>query len=484
MRPINLVLYLQESEASGARPSMGLGKVFLEPYEVEFSLHAASYRLVQRFTEHLAGPEVPQQQLHVVLTPALPHGQMIRGPREQSDKFAEVYVGQSPEVWNAVPPHQWYSMLLEIILSAIRYLKDWRRLPLEAYESAVRATLAEQDAVQELQSSNQQAEAASISSDLKRSLQYPTWNRLAVDDRMQALAQVGEAARRAGFDLEPRQGAPFGRNSASLAVLQDRATQIEFVLIPGGGLRPGVADERWPQLRDVFRKILEPEEDLDSLLPDGGDKLRAREPLDVEPLLLSRAPVPVQLPGIEQILPHLEDESNSESELPPLLFLEWPDLAAVLRAFRWSLPGSVEFEWALRCGDDRFFPWGDDPAPIQQLYYDDAQALGDYYSDEHNLDLEVPENPKFEGDPFEYFAAAHPWGLIEPLGWTTWCAPSSVEQDLFPLITRGGALGSFPWQGLAEWMQYLTSHEDRHPWEIGYYERGVLRPVMRLANGL
>lgn len=68
--------------------------------------------------------------------------------------------------------------------------------------------------------------------------------------------------------------------------------------------------------------------------------------------------------------------------------------------------------------------------------------------------------------------------MIAMVNWPTWCAPEFGESAEFPLVSRGGAGYSFPWQASGEWLRLLNACELRCRFDT---EREcTIRPTIRL----
>jgi hypothetical protein len=354
------------------------------------------------------------------------------------------------------------------------------------------------------------------------------WNALSPAMREAAAVSLRHALTESGYGFEHWRIEDHGPDREQpVLILTDTRTALDFALIPGGRLLPGYGDAQFERFSEIYELLegwqrdiiddeddepddaVELEEDSPYVIPIFASEvpcdLSRKPPVDIAPFLMAVTPTPASTPGIQQVVtsPRWWGETWEEMALYHLpVRLHWEMVPAVLHRYRWSLPTTGEFEWAIRGGKEGIFYWGDtvphfvaNPLP----YYDCGDEkdghdnAGGY--DEPAWTPEqarlITEDVRFEDLMVLGFSpeSARIWpycngfGLAGPLATGSWCAPSTESSDPFPLIVRGGASGSWPWQACGEWMLFLSAVERRLNENTLSGDWNVLRPIIRLQPG-
>jgi len=279
---------------------------------------------------------------------------------------------------------------------------------------------------------------------------------------------------------------------------RERGTGMTFSLIPGGTFQPGYEDALLDQLRVLYRRVTaerlgaseaeiardNPEllEMPDEILVLGSDapcELRLKPRVTVPPFLMATELVQSTLPGLDAFV-DLSPLAKRQEAYPFLggVRLPWPQVEPVMQSYGWSLPTSEEFEWALRGGVRSLFYWGDEPP----LFLEDG--FGTVYSeDELQKSWDAVMSSSFAPDRERSWPWCNRFGLAAMVAQSTWCAPSRVPGDPYPLIVRGGAASSWPWQACGEWVSLLNAVECRLPLGPCYAESASVRSIIRNALG-
>ena len=84
------------------------------------------------------------------------------------------------------------------------------------------------------------------------------------------------------------------------------------------------------------------------------------------------------------------DRPPAGKENHPVVFVTWHAAQAFCRWSGGRLPAEAEWEWAARAGDDREFPWGDEPPTVERANYYSADLgastpVGSYPANELGL---------------------------------------------------------------------------------------------------
>ena len=347
-----------------------------------------------------------------------------------------------------------------------------------------------------------------LSDDLLMQLEISRWNRLSKHQQV-ALAQSLTAQLNAsGHSMNKPRLEQHGPNQTVL-VWQNEPTQLDFALIPGGTFAPGYADEQLSNYRHICQLIEQGWHDAIVRMTKPGkgsldfkmdaaitpsDKVQlfgsravcdlGRKPsVTLSPFLMCTTLVPAATPGLRLTvdLPKWQSWEKLEATHSAIR-LRWPMVEPVLAHFGWDLPTSTEFEWALQAGNPTLFYWGDKlPVSIMErlVYVEHTDQLpnadldpGVRFEDLMTRDVELQR--------LRVYPYCNRFGLASMLACGTWCLPSTVPQDPFPLTLRGGAADCFPWQGTNEWKHLLSAADWRIGYTTDYANWNSLRPVMRL----
>jgi hypothetical protein len=348
-------------------------------------------------------------------------------------------------------------------------------------------------------------------------LSLDVWNGLSNAERQAVARHVSDRLTAHGWQLTTdRALRHFGPAGDTQMVAQwfEGRTGLTFSLVPGGTFQPGYSRELLTEYDAVYRllqaadfleeeELDEDEEEfslgadiaieqevLDDLL-DSEDSpyldtvyhcgwrwrcdLRARPAVSIGPFLMATSPV---LGGTTPVVELLSGaEVRCSGPFAPVR-VKWPDLGRVLQGFGWSLPRSVEFEWSVRGGREGLFFWGN-TIPAWLARKQGARSVpGDRLTTAVTFDDLMRD--RFEPQRPRRWPWCNRFGLADLLGSKTWCAPSDVPGDEFPLIYRGGAHDCYPWQYCREWRLFLTAIESRMTQH--HERRQALRPIVRLRS--
>jgi len=274
---------------------------------------------------------------------------------------------------------------------------------------------------------------------------------------------------------------------------------MTFSLIPGGTFQPGYDDALLKQLHVLYRKVTinclgESEDEIASshpewlemseIIPVFASKvprdLRLRPPITVSPILMATELVQSTMPDFDRFV-DLSRSSRSVKRLAAHPFLggvnlRWPQVEPILQHYRWSLPTSEEFEWALRGGVSSLFYWGNEPPLFLREGYGSV-----YSAKECQASWEALMSSSFAPDRERTWPWCNRFGLAAMVAQSTWCTPTRVPGDPFPLIIRGGAADSWPWQACGEWVSLLSAVEGRRPLGACYADLAAVRPIIHIA---
>jgi hypothetical protein len=336
------------------------------------------------------------------------------------------------------------------------------------------------------------------------------WNRLPEGGRQEVGRRLAEAMIAAGWHIEgPVAVFTFGPPGEPQPVLQvrERQTGLLYSVIPGGTFRPGISEHLWPRYHELYMQMedwKEREEDEEDEAPWHPEPLEAtwtfasHRPCDlrpktavrVAPFLLATEQVTGRVAGLRQVLGPLNKYWNEQFERSVKegypVDVRWEKVGPILERFRWSLPTTVEFEWALRGGVDSIFYWGNDfPDFILVEYIEpfrgDSVKKPLRGKERFNRSFAELMDRKFDPTRERVWPWCNRFGLAGILACGTWCEPSQEPGDPAPLIVRGGAADCYGWQGCGEWKLLLNAAEYRLAATSDYADHNAIRPVIRLT---
>jgi len=299
-------------------------------------------------------------------------------------------------------------------------------------------------------------------------LQLSVWNGLDESERLEIVSQLSECISANGRLLEPIGFREFGPDDDRPQIVfqfKDCTFDIVFSLVLGDSFMPGY-DERLLQRLLALIKRYEPH------MADDFDPAAATAWSSPQPCDLRRKPA-------IRIDPFL-----MATKL--IAFGKWDEIEPLLWRHAWELPTSNEFEWALRGGVDSLFYWGNKLPFFMTCFWERSR---------YDFDALFAWNEKetawvtsFDGIMGGEFRPSSlnswPWcnrlGLQYMIASSTWCAPTGDMNDAFPLVSRGGARGGYPWQGCGEWRWLLSAFERRISLTDNYANRAWIRPIIRL----
>jgi hypothetical protein len=430
----------------------------------------------------------PANRIAVCLSPRLQTGRVgssRRGPTagswEGRDDFL-VTVGLSPDTWAQTPALGKRVLLAELGARALLRLcaREAWGWPEAAVSAAVE--MFRQDEADLRWAAGTRATGVALPRDAYKRLSLKVWTGLNDRERGELAQAVTRALHAAGRPLQPAGVRAFGPRHDPLSVAQwrDPETGLSFSLICGGIYRPGYSKAQIRQAH-VWYSQESPDDESDfygpgrvsaSIWPYHSQlpcDLGRKPTVTVPPMLLACEPLLWSIPGLTRLLdltkarvyysPRHGPDPNHEV-LP--VYFDWPEVPPLLRRYDWSLPGSAEFEWAVRAGRDTLFSWGEEPPDVAP-----AGAVG---------------SSSFEPDRPRAWPWCNRFGLAAPLTHTTWCLPLDDPNESFPLVWRGGS-ESWPGQGCGEWWLFLTAVEGRECLDRDLSSGGVLRPAIRLQPG-
>jgi hypothetical protein len=451
-----LYLFLSESArvpTGGPEDGQPLGEIYPEPFIGTLSMWSFSARVIGALEATAWQPTQDGDQINLVLTPDLADGKTR--VIEERRRFRMVCMGLSRARWLAASTADKRRLLLEAFLGQLEQMRaawslDWPRLEadgrslIESY-SLLGATVGDTSPV-------------SLGAELARRLALASWAELAPAAKLAIGRAVVEQTRATGRTLADPElvTLPSGER-----VVRTHANDIALVLAPSGLHRRGFTKLQLALADRIHRRVWGPAGDPSrrrhlprDLLPFGAD---ARCQLD----LAAEAEIPAmwiaeRTCAIEEPPPPWRTDDHDHAPDRPRL-VTWRRALEFLRDARMTLPTSDELLYAASAGDARLFPWGDDPAPVDEDAWDQL-------------------------DPFPVFRAPNPFGLAGALSHATWCMPLPDLDDPTPLVCVGGAMDFFPWQSSWEGMLFLTRVVSRR----GFDGRtgpssATVRPIIRLV---
>jgi hypothetical protein len=343
-------------------------------------------------------------------------------------------------------------------------------------------------------------------------LDLDRWNRLTERDREEVGRRLAEAMIAAGWQLDRSIAVSrFGPTGEPQPVLQvrEQPTGLMYSVIPGGTFEPGISEHLWARYHELYMQMEgwkereeyekgeepwhpEPLEATWTFASQRPCDLRPKPAVRVAPFLLATEQVTGRVTGLRQVLGPLDRYWNEHFEKSAKegypVDVRWEKVGPILNRFRWSLPTTEEFEWALRGGVDSLFYWGNDFPDFILVEYVEPFVGGSLKQPERG---EERFNRSFGDlmsrnfDPMRQ--RAWPWcnrfGLAGMLACGTWCEPSQGPADPAPLIVRGGAADCYGWQGCGEWKLLLNAAEYRLVTTSNYADHNAIRPVIRLSAG-
>jgi hypothetical protein len=322
----------------------------------------------------------------------------------------------------------------------------------------------------------------SIPPELEERLQLTAWNSMSSADQKQVAQQIADLLLAAGYDFVPLGLHACGPDDDPQIVSRwrDRATGMEFSLVPGGSFRPGFDDHLMRRYWEIQREMVAwqeepPEHEAPYLCRAPWTPARLAQwerDAACPPLLMACVPLLPSVPGaLTCIGPSRYRILGDTLETGPLHFF-WAEVQTVLAEYRWTLPSSAEFEWALRGGIHGLFYWGNE-MPEGWWTYDLDEFARDF------LPFRV------QSAELRPWPQANRFGLIGMVSWATWCAPPDGPDPDSWAIVRGGAGACYPWQACGEWLLMLNAcelkaHELRDSHRMD--PTCTIRPVIRLMN--
>ena len=349
-------------------------------------------------------------------------------------------------------------------------------------------------------------------------LTLDAWNGLADTDRRIVADHLVERLEVAGWELAgPPEVCECGPPGQPQPVLQlrDARTGLLFSLVPGGTFRPGYGPdllgryaevyqivEGWkaernddPDIEEGQRWEPEPPETTCTFASRRVCDLRRKPAVTIEPLLMAADLVTAAIPGLQEMAGELRgywaDNWKRSAADYSVWQMGWEKVEPVLKHFGWELPTSAEFEWALRGGVDSLFYWGNE---LPRWMAEERDQMDREIAAERGVP--PPEPRAGRSDPATTFDATmsysfppdrprtwawcNRFGLAGMLGARVWCRPSEEPDDPTPLVIRGGAAMSYPWQACGEWKSFLNAAEGRLSLTSNYADHNAIRPVVRL----
>jgi hypothetical protein len=363
----------------------------------------------------------------------------------------------------------------------------------------------------------------SIPADIHADCCLERWNAASQARRATIAETIRISLNFEGYEFEAWRIENHGPDSEQpVLLLTDTRTHLDFALIPGGTLHPGYDEAQLAHLDEIYHLLEAWKADFfhgdkydeaamaDEWEPDTPERmpifaseapcdLRRKPPVEICPFLMAVIPALAETPEIQQVvsLPEWREEiwAEMEEDYAPME-LRWPMVAPVLDHYRWELPTTQEWEWAVQGGIPGLFYWGNLlPEFVVNPYEEDEDEENGIR--EEDIDLRWLESQQrnlqtstvqfddvmrltFPPDKARIWPYANRFGLVGMLAWGDWCMPSVTPDDPYPLIIRGGAAGSFPWQACGEWHSLLSAAEGRQSVETRYGDWNVLRPILHL----
>jgi hypothetical protein len=360
-----------------------------------------------------------------------------------------------------------------------------------------------------------------ISVDVLEQLDLARWNALSVSQRQEIGQSVTEQAHAQGYLFTNLQVYQYGPDQTQpILEWRDEVAGCVFVLVPGGTFAPGYDDEQLARYARIHQRIHAWNEsdpwNADAWNREDGDEddepgdaqdqendphdppdrtrifasvspcdLRRKASVSIGPFLMASLPVPASAPGLPEIVTYPDWWRKSWAEMTQAqeaLLLRWPQVAPVLQHYRWSLPTSAEYEWALRGGVDGLFYWGDElPAFVlnECAVPEATNAEWERANRSPAVAFEDIMRLTVEPERARSWPYGNRFGLAGMVTWGQWCAPDANPADA-PLVVRGGASACYPWQMCGEWKSLLTAAEGRMREETTYAQWNALRPIVRL----
>jgi hypothetical protein len=343
------------------------------------------------------------------------------------------------------------------------------------------------------------------------------WNQLSDAERLEAADLLTERMEEFGWSFARIPTLRrFGPPPEEQVVLrwQEERTGLTFSLIPGGVFAPGYdvadlaryarlhqrlyawgedqpwTDQRWEQEEDEEEQVerfRDPPEETQIFASECTCDLRQKPAEQIGPFLMATVPVPANTPGMREAFqpPQWQTWEELLASSEPLR-MRWPQVQPILDRYSWELPTSAEYEWALRGGKGGLFYWGNNPPAFLLEHCAVPEA-----TPEELQQAEISPGVRFddvmilhtEPNRARRWPYTNRFGLVGMLAWGHWCTPDATADRAYPLIVRGGAAQSYPWQGCGEWKSLLNAAEKRLGHASNYGDWNTLRPIARFVRG-
>ena len=206
------------------------------------------------------------------------------------------------------------------------------------------------------------------------------------------------------------------------------------------GLGPDLLDDPWGDVPAGLRRLpVDPGRGIDPPGFRGGGRrgryegpavdpsLGLKPPVDVAPFFLATELVRPSLPGLRAVAKLPEDAAKGKALYGydftgDAIEFPWNQVEPVLDHFRWSLPTSAEFEWALRGGVSSVFYWGDDfPEFMEDVDVGWRGAVGPDQA-RAKAAFDACLSAAFDPDRPREWPWCNRFGLAAMLPRNTWCA--------------------------------------------------------------
>jgi hypothetical protein len=371
-----------------------------------------------------------------------------------------------------------------------------------------------QSAIRNLQSAIQKMRteaAVPVSASMLAWLGLAEWNALPDGERHDLGRELVNYLAAAGYSF----GSPKVRRRGPdreqpVLELRDRRTRQTFALVPGGRFAPGYDAAELAAYTRIHQRLFgwaedKPWTDVDCLEgkpeeyeyydpPERTElighrprcDLRLQAEQQIAPFLMAVLPLRCSTWGLGRVLPDVASRTEGCAPRVPRshepAFFAWPETRPLLEAFRWALPSSAEYEWALRGGTRGVFYWGDDvPAfVLKESRVEPSKEERRRAEESPGVAFDDVMLWGFDPERSRVWPYANRFGLAGMLAWKTWCARIEGKRVRFPLVVRGGAINWWGWQQCGEWKLLLNAAEGRASLrECGDYN--VVRPVIRLV---